>query len=98
MGIEFDPQALELITATTASSCPLLIGEFIDNQLGRADLMCGTPIAITDNSTIFHLTFKKKTPGFTNLNFLGHSSLLLANGHGTPVSAQLESHNIFVVK
>jgi len=98
MGIEFDPQALELMTATLASSCPLLIGEFIDNELGRVDLMCGTPVAIAENSTIFHLKFKKKTSGFTNLNFLSHSTLLLADGHGTPVPVQLESHNIYLVK
>ncbi len=97
-GIEFDPQALELITATTASSCPLLIGEFIDNQLGRTDLMCGAPVAISDNSTLFHLTFKKKTPDFTSLNFLGHSALLSADGYGSPVPVQLESHDIFIVK
>ncbi|MCK5061675.1 hypothetical protein KAR28_03935 [Candidatus Parcubacteria bacterium] len=98
MGIEFDPAALELVSTSIASSCPLLIGEFIDNESGRADLMCGSPIAITDNSAIFHLIFKKKIAGFTNLNFLSHSSLLSADGRGTPVPVQMENHNIFIVK
>ncbi|MCK5211413.1 hypothetical protein KAJ89_01805 [Candidatus Parcubacteria bacterium] len=98
MGIEFDPQALELLTATTASSCPLLINEFIDNKQGRADLICGALVAITNDSPIFHLKFKKKVSGFTNLNFLSHSTLLLADGHGTPVPVQTESHDIYLVK
>ncbi len=98
-GLSYSTSTLDLVAVQPdENACPLLMHQAINHRLGRLDLICGNPDNFSGRQTIAYLVFRKITAGQAELSILPYSSLRAADGLGTDLPLQRETHRVQIIK
>lgn len=99
MDLLYSTGSLALYRASTSPEiCPFSFAPIIDTEGGSFSYICGNPEALPATTTVLtHLVFKKldkNEPAV--LSFGDGTRALLADGLGTPLDIQTETHRIYL--